>query len=683
MTDATSRVRAEGCLLLDAQGRQIILRGVNLGGDSKVPWPHGGTHHPHDFSDHRTVSFIGRPFPLDEAAQHLGRLRRWGFNCLRLLTTWEAIENAGPGQYDTEYLDYLTEIVRLAGEHGLYVFIDFHQDVWSRMSGGDGAPGWTFEAVGLDFRKFAQADAAIIMQAAFDYADPNPHQDGYPQMIWSSNYLAPANGIMWTLFWGGRRVTPNFRIDGVNVQDFLQSLLLGAMSQVARRLRDLPNVLGFDSLNEPGTGWLQMPLSRRRMTTGDPGLQPIKPGPVWSPLDGLAAAQGLPVTVPVLARDEAGRMQACGERVFNPDRVRIWRNDVECPFAREKIYAIAGDTVTPLREDAFMVASGRDIDVDEDAFGPWFHAVAQTTRRHRTDWLLFAELDPFALSTGRRFPREVPAGLINASHWYDIAILYSKRFAPEQSVDPLSGQADGDIGGLAARYKRDIEQYAQASSTIGAGVPTLIGEFGVPFDLDRCRAYHAWADGQRENVWAEQSLALSLMYDALDAVQAHSTLWNYTATNRNDPRIGDGWNQEDLSIFSIDQIDDLADPDAGGRGIDGFCRPYVRCAQGRLVDMACNTQAREFTATIDADAGLSAPTEIYLPVRWFPHGFDLHVDGRRCTDVDVVADGQIARIMHPCSGPCTISVSAAAADTTHAPVESALSSASGRRSGIA
>jgi hypothetical protein len=143
-----SPLRIVGDRFRDAHGRDVLLRGVNLGGDSKVPWPNGGTDRPSDFSDHRTVSFIGRPFPLEQADEHFTRLRGWGFNCLRLLTTWEAIEHAGPGLYDTAYLDYYVEIARLAGEYGFYVFADFHQDAWSRMSGGSGAPGWTFEAVG-------------------------------------------------------------------------------------------------------------------------------------------------------------------------------------------------------------------------------------------------------------------------------------------------------------------------------------------------------------------------------------------------------------------------------------------------------------------------------------------------------------------------------------------------------
>jgi hypothetical protein len=622
-------VRVVGDRFVDSDGREVMLRGVNLGGDCKVPYPHGGTHYPSDFADHREVSFIGRPFPLEQAHEHLQRLRHWGFNCVRLLTTWEAVEHAGPRRYDGAYLDYFTEVCRRAGDHGLYVFVDFHQDVWSRMSGGDGAPGWTFEAVGLDFTRFHDAGAAHVMQRLFDYSNPDPHQAAYPQMSWGSNYRLPANAIMWTLFWCGRTVTPQFAIDGVNVQDYLQRHYLGAMEQIAIRLRNMPHVLGFDTLNEPGVGWIGEALSYRHLRSTPQNPLRVRPGLALSALDALAIARGIPTTVPFLKRNAAtGIAEEAGERLVNPNGVSIWLPHAQCPFEAAGAYRIAGGRAIAQREDIFSHAGDRALTVSEDGFGPLFHEVARVTRAHNPDWAVFAELDAFGAAAGRPFPRSLPQGSVNASHWYDSSTLYLKTFEPYDSYDFMTGVRATSPAQIHARYVEQIGKRARPARDFPGGAPTLIGEFGIPYDLDAGAAYWAWRDGDRGPApWAKHVAALDLMYNALDELLLHSTQWNYTASNRNDLRIGDGWNQEDLSIFSADQRLDPADPDSGGRALEGFCRPFARRVQGRIRRMQFDRERRAFRLEYDADPTIGAPTEIYVPRLQFPGGIEPRVDG--------------------------------------------------------
>ena len=638
---AVGPLTIEGTRFRDGQGRSVLLRGVNLGGDCKVPtYPNGHSYLPTDFSDHRTVSFVGRPFPLEEADAHLRRLSGWGFNCLRLLLTWEALEHAGPGEHDEAFLDYFAAICRKAGEHGFYLFIDFHQDVWSRMSGGDGAPGWTWEAAGLDFTKFHAADAAHVMQYRYDHRIGG-HQAGYPVMSWAGNYRMPSNGIIWTLFFAGADFAPGAQVSGRNVQHFLQDHYLGSMRAVAERIADLDHVLGFDSLNEPGTGYigkrLDEPVSRL-------------PGARWTPLAGLAAASGIPQRLAVTSL----RGAAAEEITVNEKGVSIWLPGRTDPFRDAGVWDL--DELGEARAAApawFAERGGRHVDVDAGYMVPFFHRVAETIRSVREDWLIFAEINPIAALMGGQLPDGCPDRTVNASHWYDISALVTKSFTPHGMTHVLTGEVLDGPEAIQASYVAELGRVRAAGERLHGGAPTLIGECGIQYDLNGAEAYRRWAKGERSpDLWAAHETALDLMYNALDALLLSSTQWNYTASNRNDPMVGDGWNQEDLSIWSIDQVDDPSDAQSGGRAIHGFSRPFVRAAQGRLVAQSFDRRTGHFEASIDCDPACG-DTEVVLPRAHYPNGLSVWIDGE---PVQATREAGILTYRHVERGTFTLSV---------------------------
>ena len=620
------RLHIEGRWFVDEYGRRVILRGVNLGGDCKVPYPDGGTNFASDFSNHREVSFIGRPFPTVEADEHFARLRAWGFNCLRLLTTWEAVEHRGPNEYDTEYLDYFADLCRHAGDYGFYVFVDFHQDVWSRMTGGDGAPCWLFDKVGIDYRQIGDSGCAHVMQNLYDYSHGGRQEDRYPTMSWSQNAQRPANGIMWTLFFAGRDFAPGLHIDGVNAQDYMLEHYLGSMREIARRVRDIPNVIGFDSLNEPTQGWIGRSLTYRHLGPSEINPNRAMPGMAWSPIDGLLVSHGVTRSIPVLDFDPATKgVVYRRDQTINPNRISIWKEDRSDPFEQAGAWKLNTDgTFDVIRDDFFQRVGDRKVNFVEDYMGPFFERVAEDIRAINPDWILFAELDPFAAFSGEGFPRDTPPNTVNANHWYDVVTLSTKTFNPNFNLDVLTGEIATKAEQIQAQYERQLGKIGRMSETVNGGAPTLIGECGIPFDLNGAKAYRAFAAGDRSDApWTPHIIALDLMYNALDTLLINSTQWNYTASNRNDLAIGDGWNQEDLSIFSRDQQTNPNDINSGGRAMAGFVRPYAMATQGIPRKVKFDRVSGDFELVFDADPTVSRPTEIFVARLQYPLGCEI------------------------------------------------------------
>jgi hypothetical protein len=156
------------------------------------------------------------------------------------------------------------------------------------------------------------------------------------------------------------------------------------------------------------------------------------------------------------------------------------------------------------------------------------------------------------------------------------------------------------------------------------GVPTLVGEFGIPISLNKGRAYTT-GDFRR------QTAALDASYQALDANLLGGTLWNYTSDNDN--RWGDQWNNEDFSIFSRDQQADPGDLDSGGRALKAVVRPYPLRTAGEPLHLAFDFRSGEFEYVFEHDPAVTAPTEIFLPRLQYRSGASVEVsDGRYAMD---------------------------------------------------
>jgi hypothetical protein len=77
-------------------------------------------------------------------------------------------------QYDYDFMDYLAIIVKALPRYGLTCIIDAHQDVFSRLTGGSGAPGWVLPVVGLSLATLHATHAAHLHPLALLSSDPPP-----------------------------------------------------------------------------------------------------------------------------------------------------------------------------------------------------------------------------------------------------------------------------------------------------------------------------------------------------------------------------------------------------------------------------------------------------------------------------------------------------------------------------
>lgn len=183
--------------ITDAQGRALILRGLNTASSAKSA-PDGMPDYPEKMVEAERTTL--------------------GSNFVRFLIQWRNVEPS-PGAYDEKYLDQVAERVSWYAKRGVNVMLDMHQDVYGpATSDGNGAPAWATKKDGLQAKS----------------QDP-----------WELGYVQPGTMRAFDNFWNTTGDHPE-----------LQRHYVDAWKHVARRFAADKTVIGYDLMNEPWGGSL-------------------------------------------------------------------------------------------------------------------------------------------------------------------------------------------------------------------------------------------------------------------------------------------------------------------------------------------------------------------------------------------------------------------------------------------
>jgi hypothetical protein len=301
-----------------------------------------------------------------------------------------------------------------------------------------------------------------------------------------------------------------------------------------------------------------------------------------------------------------------------------WLPGAECIWRAHGVWDAEDGTPRILKPDYFTQVDGHPAEFNRDFYLPFARRFASAVRRHMPGAVIFLEGQP---DSGAPM---VPPGIENAAyapHWYDGMTLLRKSFTPWLGADMTTGKVAFGKKRVAASFARQIGTLIARGSNELGGIPAVIGECGVPFDMDHKRAYTT-------GDFSKQTRALDATMRALEANCASFTLWNYTADNTNER--GDLWNDEDLSLFSRDQQRGDDTPDDGGRALAAAVRPYAMAVPGEVLSMSFDIRTRVFELRFRNDSALTASAEVFVPASQYPGG--VHIEA---PDGEAALEGQL------------------------------------------
>ena len=199
-----------GGRIVDARGREVLLRGVNVNVLA-------------DYAKPTALPTVQAFRPKD-----LALLRGAGFNLVRLQLSWSRIEPQ-PGVYDEAYLAEAERYIETFRGAGMYTIVDLHQDAWGASLAarpGERCPAGLQPALGWDG---APAWATLV-------------PDLVPRCWTLAREVNFAVEAAWAAFWADAPGPDSFGI---------RTRYTSMLGHVARRLSRHDSLAGYDVINEP------------------------------------------------------------------------------------------------------------------------------------------------------------------------------------------------------------------------------------------------------------------------------------------------------------------------------------------------------------------------------------------------------------------------------------------------
>ncbi|MFM9441560.1 endoglycosylceramidase [Streptomyces acidiscabies] len=210
--DGTALTVANG-RFVDAAGREVVLRGYNVSGETKL-------------DENKGLPFAS----VADAKKSAAALRALGGgNSVRFLLSWAYAEPVR-GRLDAAYISAATAQIGAFLDAGIRVYPDFHQDLYSRYlfnSGswytGDGAPKWA-----VDLGGYSRESCGICIMWGQNITQNNAVKAGQYD-FWHNNH---------------------------GIQDSFLTTAQNVMAHLKQNLTSdqFAGIIGFDPYNEPYAG---------------------------------------------------------------------------------------------------------------------------------------------------------------------------------------------------------------------------------------------------------------------------------------------------------------------------------------------------------------------------------------------------------------------------------------------